>query len=186
MLRSRVRKLYILGVLSIVVAYLFISLAILMAPWFSFRLNALSDLGNSVRSRVAFIFNFGLACSSFILVVYVFTCLVYFMPKTSILMAVTSFTLCLIAVFDEVYGRIHFIVSVAFFTLSIITLLTYFIELRKTLGLVGGVLSFLIWLLYYMFKPPIGVSVPELLSSIIFSIMVVDTVLTVRDYVSTL
>ena len=57
------------GVVGPLVAYFFIGLSIILSPWFSWSTDALSDLGHSVKSDVASLYNFGLLLAGFLLVI---------------------------------------------------------------------------------------------------------------------
>lgn len=48
------------GVIGPLLAYVFIGVSIMLSPWFTWESSALSDLGHSVNSEVASIFNIGL------------------------------------------------------------------------------------------------------------------------------
>jgi hypothetical membrane protein len=125
-----VKALRLLGALSSLIAYPFIASSIALSPWFNTYRNALSDLGNIARnSPVAFIYNLGLIitgllASSFALLVSI-RCRSRRCLGWSIPLLAASVDLSLIGFFPEDAGAIHGVVSVAFFTLIILTMLAY-------------------------------------------------------------
>ena len=84
---------------------------------------------------------------------------------SAILLTAASFTLQLIAVFDEIYGQIHTAVSTIFFTLLLISTLIYAIEKRSRLAGASFIIGLSAWLLYWMKAYRAGVAVPEMISS---------------------
>jgi len=136
----------------------------LSAPWFSWSKNALSDLGYALR-ETAVTFNFGLAISGLTVAIYSITSLIDRARFSAILLTTTSFTLQLIAVFDEIYGQIHTAVSTVFFTLLLISTLIYAIEKRSRLAGASFIIGLSAWLLYWMEAYKTGVAVPEMISS---------------------
>ena len=83
----------------------------------------------------------------------------------SLLLIFTGTSLNLIAVFDEVYGIIHFIVSVIFFISLLILISVYAYIFREyipaLLAISVGVVS---WALYFIYRIPRGAAIPELIS----------------------
>ena len=63
------RKYALFGVVGPLVAYFFIVVSIGLSPWFSWSSNALSDLGHSVDSDVASLYNFGLLLAGFLMMI---------------------------------------------------------------------------------------------------------------------
>jgi len=136
----------------------------LSAPWFSWSKNALSDLGYALR-ETAVTFNFGLAISGLTVAIYSVTSLIDRARFSAILLSATSFTLQLIAVFDEIYGQIHTAVSTVFFTLLLISTLIYALEKRSRLAGASFIIGLSAWLLYWMKAYKAGVATPEMISS---------------------
>jgi len=98
-------KIYALfGVIGPLLAYVSIGVSIALSPWFSWEMNALSDLGHAVESGVAPIFNFGLLLTGFFLTIYAVKVLKVHAKWTGYSLVISAFTLQLVAVFDEVYG----------------------------------------------------------------------------------
>ena len=116
------------GVFGPLVAYISIGVSIVLSPWFSWESNALSDLGHAVRSEVASIFNFGLLLAGFLLMVYAVTAFRKHAKYTSICLLTSAFMIQLLATFDEVYGFLHYAVSVPHFMMLSVTSIVYTIE----------------------------------------------------------
>jgi hypothetical membrane protein len=72
--------------------------------------------------------------------------------------------------FDEYYGYLHFLVSVAFFATFGLTLLAYSIERKYKAGAILFVIYVMIWVTYYRGVLGEGVSVPEFASSLMASV----------------
>jgi len=154
-----------LAVSSFAVPLLFIAVAALVSGWFNLFDNALSDLGHAYRSTAP-IFNFGLALGSFLLASFALLYAYRSSRLLAALLAASSFTLNLVAVFDEVYGRLHFWVSAAFF-LSLVALLAGYSYVEKRVApfaaLAVGV-AVASWVLHFAYRVPRGVAIPELIS----------------------
>jgi len=119
-----------LGIVSAIIPYLFILTSIVLSPWFNFYDNALSDLGNIARnSYVAYIFNWGLVITGLFAASFaLFLSYVKYSWKFLIwtpLLLVASADLFLIGVFSEDVGRMHGIVSIIFFLMTIVTMFVY-------------------------------------------------------------
>ena len=149
------------------VAYGGIAAAIALSPWFSFSRNALSDLGHALRSPVASLFNTALSLGGVLMILFALCYLRSLYRYTPYALAAASYALVLVAVFDEVYGRLHYAVSVAFFVLMAVSTALYTAESRRlalgTTLLIVGVGS---WVLYFQGVYRSGVAVPELVSSL--------------------
>jgi hypothetical membrane protein len=143
-----------------------IAAAALSSGWFNLWSNALSDLGHAVRSNVAPIFNFGLSAGG-LLVALAGACSLERSRAIGWTLVVAGYFLILIAVFDEVYGRLHFYVSVAFF-LSIAALLAeYALTVREVKGLLASLaiaVGVAAWVVHLAYGVPRGAAVPELVS----------------------
>jgi len=109
------RKYALFGVVGPLVAYFFIGVSIALSPWFSWWSNALSDLGHSVDSNVASLYNFGLLLAGFFIIIYSTKVFKDHASYTSYCLLVSALVLQLVATFDEVYGSLHVIVSILFF-----------------------------------------------------------------------
>ena len=95
------------GFASIIVAYISITISILLSPWFSWQKNALSDLGHATRSSVSPIFNLGLLLGGFLMMVYANTVFKKYAKYTSVCLNISAFSLQLVATFNEIYGLVY-------------------------------------------------------------------------------
>lgn len=154
------------AVVGPLVAYISIGVSIALSPWFSWEVNALSDLGHSVKSKVAPIFNLGISMASFLVIIYAVTSFRKHAKYTSICLAASAFLLQLVATFDEVYGFLHFAVSVLFFISLGITSIVYAIERKSFLAVIALVIGLSSWILYEMKVYSVGVAVPEAISTL--------------------
>jgi len=158
---SRVFTLYLIAVVTPLILIL---IAILLSGWFNIWSNALSDLGHATESNVAPLFNFGLAFSGYMLGLLSFKYMIRYNNVKSYLLAVMGFLLLLISVYDEVYGKLHFIVSIAFFTSLIVYLIHDGVYKRSLLPLIFGLLQIVVWIVKFLYNTPPGLAIPELLS----------------------
>ncbi|MFA5364745.1 MAG: DUF998 domain-containing protein [Candidatus Bathyarchaeia archaeon] len=154
------------GLFGPVTAMIFITAAIGLSPWFSWWNNALSDLGHSVTSEVAPLFNFGLLLTGFCIIVYSITSFKNHAKYTSYALAFTGFALQLVATFNEVYRPLHFQVSVLFFLSLCVSSVCYIQEKKSRLAIVALVISLLVWILYGIKIYSSGIAVPEAVSAI--------------------
>lgn len=155
-----------MGVIGIIFAFSFIFIAIMLSPWFSWEYSALSDLGHSVRSEVAPIFNLGLLTSGFLIIYYSLTNFKNHAKYTSYLLILTGLSLQLVGAFDEVYKTVHFAFSVLFFTFLGLTSISYIIEKKSKIAIVALIVVLTIWGLYGLKIFSMGIAVPEAISSI--------------------
>jgi len=155
------------ALLSPIVAYIGIGLAILQAPWFSWSRNALSDLGASPES--APYFNTALIIAGLLLIVfalYLISRPMALIRAAGVLLCASSIALACIGVFPETVHPHHFIASVAFFIITPFATAALAIayrcnqKLSASLGL-AAILAFLVW-----FPPWPAIAVPELFSSL--------------------
>jgi hypothetical membrane protein len=154
------------GVVSPLVAYASIGVSIALSPWFSWKRNALSDLGHAVKSGVAPIFNFGLLLTGFLFMIYAFTALRDYARWTSYSLVISAFMLQLVATFDEVYGLLHFVVSILFFVSLGSTTIVYAVERKSSLAVIGFIIGLFAWIFYWAGIYRAGVAVPEIISSV--------------------
>jgi hypothetical membrane protein len=158
------------GIVTPVLGFTMIFLAISTAPWFSWQGNALSDLG--VEGLTAAIFNGGLIMTGSVMAV--FSLSVYEFGKEDRvgragfrLLLLACIFLLGIGVFPETMGGIHMQFSVAFFVtlpVSIIINGAYLIGRGNrelgALGIAAGAIAIAIWTL-----PWDGVAIPEAVSA---------------------
>jgi len=161
------------GILGPLIALFFILVAIVLSPWFDWGHNALSDLGHAVNSDVAPLFNFGLLLGGFLTILYALTSFCNQAKYTSYFLVFVGLALQLVAVFDEVYGSLHFLVSVLFFVTLAFASGSYIIEKRSILALMALIVSLMSWILYGLNMYSSGIAVPEATSSIVTASWVV-------------
>jgi hypothetical membrane protein len=166
------RNYALLGFVAPLVAIFFISASIFLSPWFSWGSNALSDLGHSVDSEVAPLFNFGLLLCGFLMILYSFTCFRKHAKYTSYFLLIAGLALQLVATFDEVYGTLHFLVSVLFFAALGFASISYAVEKRSVLAFAALAISAVSWILYGLGVYSAGIAVPETVSSMVAVIWV--------------
>jgi len=161
------RKYALFGMVGPLVAYFFIGVSIVLSPWFSWWLNALSDLGHSVDSDVASLYNFGLLLAGFFMMIYSMTALKDYAKYTSYCLLASALMLQLVATFDEVYGPLHIIVSILFFVSLGFASIVYAVEGKSILALTAFVIGLGSWILYWAGIYNAGVAVPETISSVV-------------------
>ena len=166
------------GILSPIIAFLLISLAILFSLWFSWTGNALSDLG--VHEESAVIFNAGLVISGILNVVFAFGVMHFYRNQTigrdgAFFLLLTGIFLASIGIFPETApNNIHYIVSVGFFATFPLSLLIQSAALlssadQRKLGaftLIIAIIAFLPWAIWEPLRPYRGVAIPELVSAL--------------------
>jgi len=154
------------GVAGPTVAYASIGASIALSPWFRWERNALSDLGHSVRSGVAPIYNFGLLVAGFLIVIYAATVFKKHAKYTSASLSAAGFFLQMVATFDEVYGSLHYVASVLFFVSIGVTSIVYAVERKSYMAVLAFAVGLASWVLYWMKIYVAGVAVPETISSV--------------------
>jgi len=167
----------LLGLAAPVVAYIFIGVAIAQSPWFRWDGNALSDLGHSSWSSVAPVFNFGLLFTGFLIVAYALLSLRHSARWTSLALAVAAFSRPLVGAFNEVYGVLHYAVSILFFVSMGVASLVYAAERRSYLGVAAFAIGLAAWVLYWLDIYSSGVAVPEAVSTLAVMPWVMSTAL---------
>lgn len=160
------RACLIIALASFLVPLVCIAAAVLSSGWFNLWDNALSDLGHAVRSNVAPIFNLGLSAGG-LLIALTGACSLGKSRLIGWTLVLAGYFLIAIAVFDEVYGRLHFYVSAAFF-LSIAALLAeYALTVKGAKGLLASIaiaVGVAAWVAHMVYGLPRGAAVPELIS----------------------
>lgn len=159
------RKYALFGFLGPLVAIFFVSVSIIFSPWFSWWSNALSDLGHSVSSGAAPLFNFGLLLSGFFMILYSITAFKNHAKYTSYFLVIAGFSLQLTATFDEVYGSLHFLVSVLFFVALGFASIIYAVEKKSVVAFAALIIGVGSWVLYGAGIYSAGIAVPEIISS---------------------
>jgi hypothetical membrane protein len=161
------KKIALFGMVGPLVAYVFIFASIMFSPWFSWENNALSDLGHSVSSGVAPLFNFGLFLTGFLVIIYSIGSLRIYAKYSSYFLLASALMLQLVAVFDEVYGFLHFAVSVLFFLCLGVSSLVYAVEKRSILASATLIIGLISWILFWADIYTAGIAVPEAISSVV-------------------
>lgn len=159
------RNYALLGLVAPLLAIAFIAASIALSPWFNWGTDALSDLGHSVNSKVAPLFNFGLLLSGFLTITFAVTNFRNHAKYTSYFLTLVGLALQLVATFDEVYKPLHFQVSVLFFVALGFASICYFIEKRSVLALSALIIGSVSWILYGLEIYTAGIAVPEIVSS---------------------
>ena len=160
------RNYALLGLVAPLFAIVFVAVSIVLSPWFNWGTDALSDLGHSINSEVAPLFNFGLLFSGFLIIAFSVTSFRYHSKYTSYFLTLVGLALQLVATFDEVYKPLHFQVSVLFFVALGLASFCYFLEKRSVLALASLIIGSVSWILYGLEIYTAGIAVPEIVSSI--------------------
>jgi hypothetical membrane protein len=168
------------GIISPIVAYVSIGISIVFSPWFSWEKNALSDLGHSMRSSVAPLFNLGLLLSGFFMMIYAVQVFRRYSKYSSFFLTVSALFLQLIAVFDEVYGYLHFLVSVVFFLSIGATSLVHAVEHKSLSSLMAFIVGLSSWIIYFFDFYELGISVPEAISSLAVTMILVSSAIKIN------
>ena len=156
---------FLLLLVAFIIVYSSIAVSIMLSPWFSWSRNALSDLGHCMKSGVAVIFNFGLITGGLILALY---STIYLRRETKaswIILFLSGYMLQFIGTYDEIYGRTHLVVSILFFVLFGLSLLSYSLEKKSKTGVLFFLSYMVIWIAYYTRVLKGGVSIPEFITS---------------------
>jgi len=98
-------------------------------------------------------------------------------PRTVDELQLSAFSLQLVAVFDEVYGFLHFAISVLFLASLAPTSILYFVERRSSLALASLTIGLVSWILYWMKIYSAGVAVPETISSVAATAWIIHSAL---------
>ena len=164
---------WLCGVIGPLIMITFIFLAISYSPWFSWKENALSDLG--VDGIAAILFNSSLIVGGLLFLIFAIGLRKILMNRKlghagTLILILASANLCAIGIFPETAGAIHFYVSVAFFVLLPISL--FFIgaamvqeSSEKNWGLFAflvGVVAVMVWIVPWRG----GLAIPEVLASL--------------------
>lgn len=172
--KNCVRRGLFVAVMSVTIPLLFVGVSAIVYNWFNpdsgFNLysNALSDLGHAVKSNVAWIFNLGLSLGGLLTVIFATKYVTSLNKLLSYLLSLIGYALVLVAVYDEVYGALHFWVSVMLFTLILLLTLMCGLLLKspilKLAALVLIPVNIIFWTFHFAMKIPPGAAIPELIS----------------------
>lgn len=168
------------GIFAPVVAFTFISLAIASSPQFSWTGNALSDLG--VQEGVtAILFNSGLIIGGILAIIFASGLFIFLHNRVlgrigAFIFTLAALALVAIGIFTENSGRIHYYVSVAFFTFAPISMLiicaTFFVVGKVKMGLftfLTAITAALVWVLQFAIRYVPNVAIPETISALLAS-----------------
>ena len=158
------------GIITPVLGFGMIFLAIRTAPWFSWEMNALSDLG--VEGLTAALFNGGLMMTAAVMAV--FSLGIYELGKEDrlgkigfVLLLWACVFLVFIGWFPETAGSIHLQFSIAFFVTLPVAMIVNAVSLIQrghrelgALGIAAGAVAIVIWTLSWD-----GVAIPEAVSA---------------------
>jgi hypothetical membrane protein len=169
------------GVLGPVLVYFSIAASLILSPWFSWKNNALSDLGNSATSDVAPLFNFGLLLAGFLLMIYALTAFKNHAKYSSVCLLVSTFLVELLAAFNMTYGSLHYAVALPHFVMLSITSIVYTIERRSTIALATFLIVLASWTLYGLDVINVGIAVPETISKVVLAWIMISAI---RIYIS--
>jgi hypothetical membrane protein len=170
------------GVISPILAFSCIIVAILTYPDFSWTNNALSDLG-IISGLTASVFNFGLFAGGLLAFNFsVFGLLAYFRRNVigqigSLVFAAATIALMAIGIFNENFKPTHYIVSVGFFTLAPIALLFlvggfYLCKDRKMMvfTIFVAAIAAVVWIVQLLLHSFPNVAIPEFVSGLALSV----------------
>jgi hypothetical membrane protein len=164
------------GILTPVVAFTFISLAIVYSPQFSWTGNALSDLG--VQEGVtAILFNSGLIIGGILALVFVsglFVLQKIILGRIGVFIFVlAALALMAVGIFPENVGPTHYYSSVALFLLLLVSMLvicaTFLLTAKVKMGLftfMAAVVVSLAWIVQWTIGFGSNVAIPETLSAL--------------------
>ena len=164
------------GVFGPILLYVSIGLSLVLSPWFSWESNALSDLGHAVNSSVASIFNLGLLLAGFLLMIYAATAFKKHAKYSSVCLLASTFLVQLLATFNEVYGFLHYAVAVPHFVMLSVTSIVYTVEKRSAVAFVTFIIVLGSWALYGLNILNIGIAVPETISKIVVSWIMISAI----------
>ena len=166
-MKERVYALF--GVLGPLTVYTAIAASLILSPWFNWQSNMLSDLGHAGTSDTAAIFNLGMLLAGFLMMVYSLTAFQKHAKYSSLCLLVSTFLVQLLAVFNEVYGSLHYFVAVPHFVMLSVTSIAYTVEKRSAVALATFIIAMLSWLLYALNIFSIGIAVPETVSKLVLA-----------------
>lgn len=174
----------ICGIITPIVAFTCILLAIALAPQFSWTDNALSDLG-IVTGATSILFNLGLILSGILTLLFASGLFTYFRSNSlgrlsALILVLDSLALTAIGVFPENVKPMHLYASVAFFVLFPISMLfvtaSFLRASRARMGLLTlsiALFAAIVWIAEFLLRYVPGVAIPETLSALAASLWTV-------------
>lgn len=119
------------------------------------------------------LYNFGLLMAGFFTGIYAVAGLRGYAKLTSYALLISSFTLQLVATFDEVHG---FLIPLYLFFVSLgVASILYAVEKRSLLAAVAFIVGLLSWVFPWMEIYVAGVAVPETISSLVTVLWVISS-----------
>jgi len=164
-LKQRLGALF--GVLGPLLVYFSIAASLIVSTWFNWQTNALSDLGHAVNSEAAPIFNGGLFLAGFCLMIYSITVFEKHAKHSSTCLLVSSFFVQMLAVFNEVYGSLHYVAAVPHFLTLSLTAIIYWYEKKSKFAITTFLAVMFTWFLYSIGTFNMGIAVPETMSKLV-------------------
>jgi len=164
----------ICGIITPIVAFTCILLAIASYPQFSWTGNALSDLG-VVEGITAVLFNFGLIIGGILALVFASGLFVFLRNKMlggigASIFLLAALALMAIGIFPENVKPTHYYASVAFFVLFLISILvigaTFLLTVKVKMGLftfLAAAVAAVVWIIRWTTPFVSGVAIPETL-----------------------
>jgi len=177
--KSFIRLAGIFGIISPILTFMLISLAISQAgSWFVWTERALSDLG--VHAESALLFNSGLIIGGILNIIFALAVIRSYGNQTvgrsgAFFLLLSGIFLTSIGVFPENSpNNIHYIVSVAFFSALSLSLLIQSVALLQTstkrqfgiFTLIMTLIATITWIIWMPLKPYEGVAIPETVSGL--------------------
>ncbi|MEX2689611.1 MAG: DUF998 domain-containing protein, partial [Candidatus Njordarchaeum guaymaensis] len=167
--------LYLIGILFPIIAYSSILFAISRASWFSWYLNALSDLG--VYPASSTIFNLGLITSGFmycIFSIYLINQYKNYLWRIGVLLLILNATsLMLVGVFPENVKFYHGLFALLYFMLFQVSFILLGFSLVRNsdrefgyMFIIGAIFGLMLWFIPWRSMGIIGIAIPELLASL--------------------
>lgn len=165
------------GILTPIIAFTCILLAIASWPSFSWTDNALSDLGVQ-EGNTSVLFNFGLIISGVLALVFAFGLFISIREKAgarmgAFIFTLTALTLIAIGIFPETAKPMHFFASVAFFLFYPISVFFYivtFFQMGKVkmclFTLIAGIAATAAWVVHLAVRFGSGVAIPETIAAL--------------------
>lgn len=149
------------------VAVLGVLTAALMADWFSWVNNALSDLGHVVRHRdTAIVFNGSLILGGSLIALGSGLLINRGEAGAGLAYFLVGLGLSLVGGFDEAYGSTHFVVSVFLFISMALLLIAVSYSSRSPYPLISLAVGASAWALHLAMEIPRGAAIPEIVSVI--------------------
>jgi len=167
----------ICGIITPIVIFTFILLAIAYSPQFSWTENALSDLGIQ-EGATAILFNSGLMIGGILALIFASGIFIFLKDRLlgrigALLFALDALALVAIGVFPESVKPMHYQASVAFFVLLPISMsvicATFLLMDKVKIGLftlLAAMIAVVVWILQFTTHFAHGVAIPEAISAI--------------------